>query len=57
MFDPDTNSIEFHLKDLERQVKPCLRDYREPNRRSTNALRVISVIGLLVLAAPFVSWA
>lgn len=57
MFDPNTQSIEFHLKDLESQVKPQMRDYREPAERSNTMLRLISVIGLLVLAVPFIPWA
>jgi len=57
MFDPNTQSIDFYLKDLERQVKPRMRDYREPGDRSNTKLRLISVIGLVVLAVPFIPWA
>lgn len=57
MFDPNAQSIDFHLKDLERQVKPRLRDYRKPAHRPNTTLRLISVIGLLVLAVPFIPWA
>jgi hypothetical protein len=57
MFDPNTQSIDFYLKELERQVKPRMRDYREPKKRPTLTLRIISVAGLLVLVAPFIPWA
>ena len=57
MFDPNTQSIDFYLKELERQVKPRMRDYREPKKRPTSTLRIISVAGLLVLVAPFIPWA
>ncbi|MEW9918830.1 hypothetical protein AB2B41_04415 [Marimonas sp. MJW-29] len=56
MYDPNTQNIAFHLKDIDRQFEPRLREYREPKARSKTLLRVISVIGLLVAAAPFVPW-
>ena len=57
MFDPTTQSIYFHLKDIERQVKPRMCDYREPGDRPNTKLRLISVIGLVVLAVPLIPWA
>ena len=56
MFDPNTQSIGFYHKNLERQLKPRMRDYRAPANRSNTTLRLISVIGLIVVALPFIPW-
>jgi len=53
MLDPNIQSIEFYLKDLERQMQPRLQDYRKNNSSTGTLVRMISIVGVLFAAAAF----
>jgi len=53
MFDPNIQSIEFYIKDLERQMQPRLQDYRKNNSSTGTLVRMISIVGVLFAAVAF----
>ena len=53
MLDPNIQSIEFYIKDLERQMQPRLQDYRKNNSSTGTLVRMISIVGVLFAAVAF----
>lgn len=54
MFDPNTQSIEFHLKDLESQMQPRRKEFGKRNDHFAGLVSLISIVGVIVSAAIFV---
>jgi len=57
MFDPNPLPMQFHLKDLERQLRPTLKDYRPKVASTGLSVRIISVVAALVALAIIVPMA
>lgn len=53
MFDPNAQSVHFYLDELERSAKDQHHAPRQNRDNSGGILRVISVIGVVVMAAFF----
>lgn len=49
----NSNSMKAHFNDLERQVKPQLKEYRPSKENDFPIVRLVSIVGVIVAAGLF----